>query len=238
MENEKVKKFCSIIYGKIGDKSILGVTDDELYNIYSSIKEEKKKEEEIVQKEESNDEDKKEESNDEDKKEENEELKPEKILKLNKKSLSALCKKYKVKVSGKKAEQIQRLLAVANGDGKVNTITSSVKNKKKSKKSSVSLSEKPLFKKIEETIPVIQIRKNKHGNFEHQETGFVFDNLDKHVYGKQNEDEVDPLTKEDIELCHKFHFLYRVPENLGTTKITQEDTELLDEKILEEFKDL
>ena len=148
--------------------------------------------------------------------------------------LKTLCKKYKLKVSGKKAELIQRLLSAKSG--KLVPVTQTTKATKKKKKSATPIEQKPLFKKIQENIAVIQIRRNSYGNFEHKETGLVFDSSDKNVIGKQEGDNITELTKEDIENCHKYNFAYRIPENLGSTEITEEDTELLDKKLLEEFE--
>ena len=96
--------------------------------------------------------------------------------------------------------------------------------------------QKPLFQKIQENIPIIQIRRNSRGNFEHKDTGLVFDSTDKCVVGKQEGESIAQLTKEDIETCDRYHFTYRIPENLGSTKITEEDNEMLDKKLLEEFE--
>ena len=247
MEENNVKQFCNEIYNKISDKSILGVTDEELYNIYIKIKNENKKvveekQEEVIKKEnvvETKTEeivDTTKEITKEDRKN-IQELKPENVLKLNKSCLGALCKKYKLKVSGSKKVQVQRILNYANGSDEGST-----KSPKKAKKSAKQVAEavknKPLFKKIQETISTIQIKRNKYNNFEHSDTGFVFDSLTKQVYGKQDGENVVNLTKDDIELCHKYHFQYRIPENLGTTKITKEDTEMLDEKILQEYNEV
>jgi hypothetical protein len=63
------------------------------------------------------------------------------------------------------------------------------------------------------------LRKNKFGNFEHFETGLVFQSETETVYGKQNENgKVDILTDDDIEQCKKFKFNYKLPDNLNTNK--------------------
>ena len=63
--------------------------------------------------------------------------------------------------------------------------------------------------KKEEDIPTIQISKNKFGNYEHNETGFVFSKADKSVIGKQKDDgTIIKLTEVDIEQCNIYKFTY------------------------------
>ena len=166
--------------------------------------------------------------------EKDEELQPDKLLKCNVAMLKSLCKKYKLKVSGKKQDLIDRLLTEKSG--KIVPGVSKVTKKKAKKTKATPVEQKPLFQKIQENIPIIQIRRNSHGNFEHKETGLVFDSADKCVVGKQEGESIAQLTKEDIETCDRYHFTYRIPENLGSTKITEEDNEILDKKLLEEFE--
>jgi hypothetical protein len=56
------------------------------------------------------------------------------------------------------------------------------------------------------------LRKNAHGNYEHTETGFVFDPQTKEVFGKQSGAEVKPLSLADVDACKQLGFKYRVPE--------------------------
>jgi hypothetical protein len=86
----------------------------------------------------------------------------------------------------------------------------------------------------------IAIRKNKYGNFEHMQTRLVF-NTDKMVYGKQtDEPSILPLTAEDIEVCKRYKFNYKLPENLNVNKslddikIDDMEEEELDEEDIEE----
>lgn len=56
------------------------------------------------------------------------------------------------------------------------------------------------------------LRKNAHGNYEHTDTGFVFDPQTKEVFGKQTGAEVKPLSLADVDVCKQLGFKYRVPE--------------------------
>jgi hypothetical protein len=130
------------------------------------------------------------------------------LSKLTKPELIELCKSKSLKITGTKAELIENL--------------SNEELKKLSFKSSENIKSKLVAK-----IPSIAIKRNKFQNFEHEETSFVFDK-DKKVYGKQNSDgSIDTLSKEDINLCNKYKFLYIIPNNLDT-KSNKSDNELED----------
>lgn len=72
------------------------------------------------------------------------------------------------------------------------------------------------------------LRKNASGNYEHKETGFVFDPQTKEVYGKQVGDKVKLLTISDIELCKQFSFKFQMPEKFDEDPVELEDTNLSD----------
>ena len=130
------------------------------------------------------------------------------LSKLTKAELVELCKSKSLKTSGTKAELIESL------------------SKEESKKLTVKSSEN-IKSKLVAKIPSIAIKRNKFQNFEHEETSFVFDK-DKKVYGKQNPDgSIDPLLKEDINLCNKYKFLYIIPNNLDD-KSNKSDNEIED----------
>jgi hypothetical protein len=127
---------------------------------------------------------------------------PEKILKASKAELVAMCKKEGKKCSGTKTELISRLVSKSNEKKK--------KNKKK------ELKTPPVIKKINASIPAIQIRKNKFGNYEHVDTGLIFNKHTKKVIGKQHSDgQIIELSHSDIDLCNKYKFSYNLPENLN-----------------------
>ena len=92
-----------------------------------------------------------------------------------------------------------------------------------------------IIKKLVAAIPPISIKRNKFNNYEHEETSFVFNNKEKKVYGKQKSDgSVEPLSKEDINLCNKYKFEYYIPDNLN--KESKDDNEVDDNE--EELEDL
>lgn len=87
------------------------------------------------------------------------------------------------------------------------------------------------------------IRKNTYGNYEHSETSFVFDQSTHTVIGKQSDtSEVLPLTKEDIDVCNQYKFLYDIPYNLDACQgdvqtvgdDCEEEDDLDDAQLLEE----
>ena len=115
-----------------------------------------------------------------------------KILSASKKQLVAECKKRNLKVSGKKSELVARL-------------TGKTHEKKTPEKKSPKIIDK--IKKCESKV--IKIRKNKFGNYEHDDTKFILDKDTQKVIGLQNDDgSIDPLTDAHVDLCNKFKFAY------------------------------
>jgi len=162
------------------------------------------------------------------------ELTREKIMGSTKDMLMAYCKAKGLKQSGKKEEIVDRLLKSLSDTP--SSSTSSTSTKAKPQKTA------PVLDKIEKST--LEIRKNKFGNFEHFETGLLFNNETKTVTGKQNENgKIDSLTDHDIEQCKKFKFKYTLPDNLNVDKglknvkiedEEEEEEEELDEDDLEE----
>lgn len=152
------------------------------------------------------------------------EITREKILSANKDMLIAMCKKQGVKVTGKKDELIQRLVDSLSAEKKEKKVEPPKKN-----------SEPPVVKAVKDRMAELAIRKNKFGNFEHTQTSLVF-NTDKMVFGRQLEDgKISELTADDIELCKKYKFPYKIPENLNTSK-TLDDVKIedIDEEVLDD----
>ena len=140
------------------------------------------------------------------------------LTKLTKPELEKMCKSKGLKTKGTKAELIELL--------------SNDECKKTILKSQESINTKLVAK-----VPIIAIKRNKFNNYEHEETSFVFDNKDKKVYGKQNEDgSISQLTKDDINLCNKYKFTYVIPDNLDTKSSKELDDEL-EEYIEDEIND-
>lgn len=176
------------------------------------------------------------------------EITREKIMEATKDGLIAMCKKKGLKQSGKKDELYKRLMdsliashnaiANANGNGNASNDKKVLKNDAPKVKTGGVI-----IDKIKEQGRVFEqgLRKNKFGNFMHIETCLVF-NTDKMVHGRQNMEDgtVLGLTVEDIEICKKFKFPYKIPENLNSSKnindikIDEIEDEMLDEDDIEE----
>lgn len=138
------------------------------------------------------------------------------LLKLGKNELIAHCKSRGLKTTGNKQELIDRL----TGGVPMAAETSSKDDKKEPKKKptkSIPAEDTKVVKQVQSTIQTVQIKKNSFNNFEHVETGLVFDRVTQKVLGKQNKSgKIDPLTDADIEICNKFKFKYDIPENLNS----------------------
>lgn len=114
---------------------------------------------------------------------------------LKKNDLKAKCKSMNIKITSKNKEQlIQGILDEYNNNNE----------------EVVQMQTKFQHKPDE-----IHIRTNKFGNLEHFETGLIFDKENKIVIGKQDSSgSIKELSKNDIEICNKFHFEYEMPSNL------------------------
>ena len=159
------------------------------------------------------------------------------LLKCNKTQLIAMCKTYGHKCSGTKDILISRLL------GKTLTDEKKVVSTKvgKAKVASEKLEATPVVKKLTSNIPDILIKRNNFNNYEHIETGFIYNNDTKTIIGKQKSDgSIEDLTEDDIDKCNAFKFKYDLPKNLDH-KLTLEDVkvdELDEEEEEEEDEDL
>ena len=138
--------------------------------------------------------------------------------------LKGLCKERNIKVSGKKEELISRLLSKNIIDEDNIEIVKVEKIEKKIKKKS-PIKIPNIIKNIEK--PIINVRRNQFGNYEHMETHLVF-NKDNKVFAYQNDDgNLRNLLKDDIELCKKFKFEYIIPENLCINSNDDSESEIL-----------
>jgi hypothetical protein len=137
------------------------------------------------------------------------------IYKYDKKTLEAICRIRKLKISGKK-EELQTRILESTGQivEKKEVETPKVKVKKTPTKKITPSSS--VIQKLEEKSHTYDIGRNKWNNYEHLETRFVFDPNDKTVYGRQCDDgSVVELVTDDIELCKKYKFAYVIPSNLN-----------------------
>ena len=156
------------------------------------------------------------------------ELTREKILSSTKDVLMAFCKSKNVKQSGKKEEIVERLLGLLNDDVKTESKPVQTKTTKP-----VQSSTPAVLVKIAEKAGTPEIRKNKFGNYEHFESGLVFNNDTKMAIGHQNSNgKVDSLTDNNIEMCKKYKFKYTLPEKVED--VDDEDEDELDEDDIEE----
>jgi hypothetical protein len=75
-----------------------------------------------------------------------------------------------------------------------------------------------VFKKIEQNIKTFNVMRNAFGNYEHKETGFIFDTTKTQtVVGKQHSDgTISPLSLNDIELCKENNWNFEIPLKLST----------------------
>ena len=106
---------------------------------------------------------------------------------------------------------------------------------KAKKASEAKEKESSSVKKLNSAAPALTLKRNKHGNYEHSETKLVFEKNTKEAYGKQNDSgSIDYLTAEDIEVCKKWNFKYRLPETLSKRNDDVEEEEDVDEEAEEE----
>lgn len=123
------------------------------------------------------------------------------LRKLKKKELEELCKKDGISHSGTKQALISRLL----GDNVTTSTPTSLIQKSKAPTS------RDVFQMIKNSS-TIHIRRNVFGNYEHSDTGLVFDEISKKVIGKQHSDgTIIPLASQDIDVCKQYLFNYEIP---------------------------
>ena len=97
---------------------------------------------------------------------------------------------------------------------------------KKVKKEEKKLDAPTVQKLVKSDMPErrFALRKNQFGNYEHKETGFVFDPMTKSVFGKQVGDQVrTQLSFSDVELCKQFGFKFTMPEKFNEEVPENED---------------
>jgi hypothetical protein len=146
-------------------------------------------------------------------------------LKCTKNELSGLCKSRGLKCGGKKDELIARLQELDSTPAPSVTKASSktvAKTETKSKTETKTVSKtdsRPvpvdILKTISNNITPIRVRTNNFGNIEHPPTRLVFNQKEKRVIGRQEDDgTVSELCDEDIETCKKYKFQYDIPPNL------------------------
>lgn len=196
------------------------------------------------------------------------------LAKLTVPDLKKLCVDRKISVSGKKSEIIERIEKHDSGtatksekpkekEKEKDEIIVSKKTRSKKPDQVVdggdpgpSTKKKPVPKtkvvknstivdRLEMQKVDLSIKRNGHGNYEHQETSLVLDPENNVVIGKQLPDgSIGQLEIDDYETCKKFKFHYKIPENLNTADdvhsrdgevpFQDEDNSLDDGNLLEE----
>lgn len=144
-------------------------------------------------------------------------LNPLTLTKMNKKELENLCRSKGLKVTGKKADLINRLC------GKDEDVVSEPKVAKPTKDENPHLekdSRRQLAMSLgftgEAESNVISLTKNAHGNLEHVESKMVYNQDTQKFYGKQLDNgTVTDLTSDDIEYCKQHGYDYEIPLNLN-----------------------
>lgn len=145
------------------------------------------------------------------------------LMKLSKSELIEMCKGKALKVTGTKNDLVNR---ISECDKKKSTFFQS--------KDKIATTNN-VVNKLVEKIPIIEIKKNKFGNYEHHESSLVYDNKTQKMYGKQNSDgSISKLTKDDIDTCNKYKFSYIIPDNLADNKEDDEEDVEFEEDVEEE----
>jgi len=145
------------------------------------------------------------------------------LMKLSKSELIEMCKGKALKVTGTKNDLVNR---ISECDKKKSAFFQS--------KDKIATTNN-VVNKLVEKIPIIEIKKNKFGNYEHHESSLVYDNKTQKMYGKQNSDgSISKLTKDDIDTCNKYKFSYNIPDNLADNKEDDEEDVEFEEDVEEE----
>lgn len=176
------------------------------------------------------------------------------ISSMNKVELTVMCKELGLKVSGKKEELIKRILDHKCASSysfpeskeskenkeitKTNTKTKTKTSENKKNKKEDNEEKKGPFSRFKDII--IKVRKNNFGNFEHLDTGLVFNKDDKNVIGKQcrQTGKILPLTGKDILLCKENKFDYVIPYDLNDEESKTKYSNTLKNELGDEEKEV
>jgi hypothetical protein len=148
-----------------------------------------------------------------------------KYNKMKKPELVELCKTNGFRSTGTKPELISFMFNEVVEVEKVK-VEKPVKTKKVVEP---PVAKATILEKLNTVAPTVNIRRNQYDNYEHAESGFVFNNKTKKVIGKQEGDQVVPITKDDIDTCNKYRFSYEIPDSLGIGTEVDKEIEDIDE---------
>lgn len=86
---------------------------------------------------------------------------------------------------------------------------------------------------LEEPVKITAVR-NKWGNYEHKETGIVFDPSTRYAYGIQKKNgDVHSLKPDDVRLCIEYGWKYKLP-NIKYERVVNSDEDESEEETSEE----
>jgi hypothetical protein len=135
-----------------------------------------------------------------------------KLQTLSKADLIKMCQEKNINAYGTKFEMVQRI---------------------------VSSEKKGIIQEIKHHIPMIYITKDDSGNYVHEDTRLVFDPKEKRViFKKSSEGQMLPLSYHDIQLCLKYKFKYKLPENLTDNLTIHESKQDLDESFKKRLEEI
>ncbi len=124
---------------------------------------------------------------------------------LKKIDLQKLCKEAGYSTVGTKNVLIDRLEGRETKEVKGNTKKG--KGKKRTSK---------ILQKLLTNSNIIHIQRNQFHNYEHAETGLVFDAATQKAIGRQAEDgSIQTLSEADIDLCREYKFEYIIPHTIN-----------------------
>ncbi len=151
------------------------------------------------------------------------------------KTLKGILKSLGLKVSGKKADLISRIMNSENEPKKSPSRKSPSKKSSKKKKQTRLL---PINGKIE--LQKRQIHFKKIDNFHvHEDSNLIIDSETKIIIGKYDIDtkSMVNLTENDINICKKYKFRFNMPENLLSDHSKKEDRNKLKDKLSDILKE-
>lgn len=140
--------------------------------------------------------------------------------KMKKPELLEICKKEGYSEKGAKDDLISNIM---------NGVPAAAAPVKAAKKAKVEPLQTSILSKMTANISKVIIKRNEQGNYEHPDTGFVFNQKTREVIGKQVGADIVELTKEDIHECNRLNFKYMVPFNLYTPGDETEGVEVEEE---------
>ena len=145
------------------------------------------------------------------------------LCSLSRPELVDICKQHGILSTGSKELVICRLAKINSAKYKIEV------------KKVIPKFQKSVISSVKKYATIINVRRNQWGNYEHLDTGLVF-NQSHLVYSRQrNDGSLVNLTPEDIETCKQYKFYWVLPDNLNWNKQSLDDVKIeeLDNDIFE-----